>query len=158
MNAWASCPGRFSTILTSLSSEKIFAIRATCSSIVRVSLINFFQAGVYDRSAVRKKGYLQIASQAQHRVEFLYTPGTHLSSAGSTPQHASSPPAEVPVDPVVSGGSGVHDLQRVFQLHPCEIGCGTCSRILNHDLTSEKFRTDSGSGDVWHQREAFLIA
>ena len=64
MNAWASCPERFSTVLTSLASEKIVAIRATCSSTVRVLLINCFQTGVFERSAVRQKGNLRMESQA----------------------------------------------------------------------------------------------
>ena len=123
MNVWASCPERFSTILTSLSSEKIVAIKATCSSMGRVLLINFFQAGVFDRSAIRQKGYLQMESQVQHRVEFLCAPGTYLSMAGSIPQRTSSSPAEVPVDPGFSEGAEVHNLRGAFRLHPYEIGC-----------------------------------
>ena len=148
MNAWASCPERFSTILTSLSSEKIVATRAICSSIVRVLLINCFQAGVFDRSAVRQNGYLRIVSQAQHHVEFLYAPGTHLSLAGSIPQCGSSAPAEVPIDPVVSERAGVHDPREVFHLCPCGIGCGIYSRFVNRDLTSGNFRIYSRSRDV----------
>ena len=48
INAWASCLERFSTILISLLSEKIAVIRATCLSVVRVLVINCFQAGVFD--------------------------------------------------------------------------------------------------------------
>ena len=156
MNAWASCPERFLTILTSLSSEKMVAIRATCSSTVRVLLITFSQLGVFDRSVVRQKYYLRIESQVQHRVDFLCAPGTHLSMAGSISRHASAP-AGVPVDPVFSEGAEFHYLRGAFCLHPYEIGCGIHSRFPNHDLISEKLRTDSRSGDVWYQREAFLI-
>ena len=147
MNAWASCPVRFLTISTSLSSEKNFAIRATCSSMGRVLLIKIFQAGVFDRSVAGQKGYLRMEIQVQHRVEFLCAPGTHLSSAGSIPQHASAP-AKVPVDPVFSEGAEVHNLRGALHLHPYEIGCGIYSRFPNRDLTSEKIRTDSRSGDA----------
>ena len=64
MNAWASPPERPFTISTSLLSEKIFVIRETRLSTVRVSLINLFQVEVLDPSAVRQKGYLWMESQA----------------------------------------------------------------------------------------------
>ena len=57
MNAWASPPERPLAISTLLSSEKTVVIRETRSSIVRVLLINIFQVGEFDGSAVRQKGY-----------------------------------------------------------------------------------------------------
>ena len=162
MNAWASCPERFSTVLTSLASEKIVAIRATCSSTVRVLLINCFQAGAFDRSTVRQKGYLRTESQASlvgkltwctprnifgllfqvkkslASRQVLARPVTHLSFASSIPQRGSSALVDIPIDPVVSEGAGVHDPREAFHLGPCGTDCGIYSQFVNHDLRSKK--------------------
>jgi len=45
MKAWASFPDRCSTILASSGSEKTFTIREVRSSVLRVLLIECFQAG-----------------------------------------------------------------------------------------------------------------
>ena len=161
MNAWASCPERFSTVLTSLASEKIVAIRATCSSTVRVLLINCFQAGAFDRSTVRQKGYLRTESQASlvgkltwctprnifgllfqvkkslASRQVLARPVTHLSFASSIPQRGSLALVDVPIDPVVSEGAGVHDPREAFHLGPCGTDCGIYSQFVNHDLRSK---------------------
>ena len=93
----------------------------------------------------------------QHHVKFLYAPGTHLSFAGSIPQRGSSALEEVPVDPVVSEGVGVHNLRGTFHPRPRGTDCGIYSRFVNRDLTSGKFRIDSRSRDAQHQREVFLV-
>ena len=147
---------------------------------VRVLLINCFQAGVFERSAVRQRviygwshkrvrwvnlpgilpgTFLASCSRLKnlkHHVKFLHAPVTHLPFAGSIPQRGSSAPVEVPIDPVVFDGAGAHDQREAFHLCPCGTDCGICSRFVNHDLRFKKIRKGSRSGGVWHKREVFL--